>query len=344
MSDHLIILPGDLQGEALLASRAGGRIDVQRIALADATLPTGHAAILPGQLVRAATSALPANLRGAERINVARYAHEDSLATDPAGLHIVVGPGTEAPTRLIDPAVMDEVIARSDPARIVADFDALAGLGGPARVLDRVVVPGEAGYAVDADWAEPGYAVPTDEAVARAAFDALDAGVLDLRGGAYRRRRAVAAGPWLRVAAAAIACLALGLVVTGLEARAVAGQADALEAQARTLYQEATGTPAPARLSSLARSAPANADGAQFLALSDTLFAAVAATPGTRVERLSFDGSENVLRVRLAYPDFDTAAALEQAVAQAGAQLTTGGVREQNGSFIGDAALSGAAP
>ena len=254
----------------------------------------------------------------------------------------MLGSGASAPTRIIDPDVMNAVITPCDPNRIVADFDLLTEADGAVRVLDRVVVPGETGYAVDPDWAEPGYAVPSDEDLAQALFMALDKGsALNLRTGSFRRRRALEAGPWLRVAAVAIVSGLLALGVVGAEARAIQSQAASLEAEARALYQTRTGQAAPARLSSLARQAAGgDVAQAQFLDLSQILFAGVSQTSGTQVERLSYEPAEGRLRLRLIYPNFEAAAALEEAVARAGGQLTTGGVREQNGVFIGDAALA----
>ena len=339
----MIILPATEGGEALLARRQAGAPDVRRGPVAELLAGVSpDTAVLPGQQVRGLLTELPDRLKAAERLSVARFAHEDRLAVDPAGLHVVVGAGNPAPTAAVDPDVLRALLEVMDPDRVVADFDVLAGMSGPVRVLDRVVVPGPAGHAVDPDWAEPGYAVPDDAELARAVFARLDSGeVLNLRAGGFRRRRAVAAGPWRRVAAVGIVCALLGLGLAGAQARATARQADALEAQARALYTERTGQPAPARLSALARGAPsADAPPTQFLDLSQTLFRAVDATPGAQVERLSYEPGEARLRLRLLYTDFDAAAALETAVAQAGGTLTTGGVREQNGVFIGDAALA----
>ena len=339
----LLVLPGTPEGDALLLRRGTDPVrgDIDTLA-AQASPP--YAAVLPGQLVRGLLTDMPDKLKAAERLSIARFAHEDALAGDPMAAHVVVGPGSPAPTLILAPDVMDGLLERVDPSAVYVDFDLLSEFSGPTRLLDRVVTPGLPGDAVDLDWAEDGYAQPTDEALADAMFSRLDAGgALDLRTGPYRSRRAFRAGPWGRVAAVALACAALGLLVVGADARAVGMQADQLSAKARTDYTAATGQPAPAQLSSLARQVRTD-DGSptQFLDLSQSLFTAVAATPGTQVERLSFEAREGVLRVRLLYPDFDAAAALEEAVARAGGSLTTGNVREQNGQYVGDAAITGA--
>ena len=58
-----------------------------------------------------------------------------------------------------------------------------------------------------------------------------------------------------------------------------------------------------------------------------------------RVDQLRFNSDKGTLQLRLIYPSFDAAARVENAVSQAGGVLTTGGVREQNGAFVGEASL-----
>jgi len=345
VTDTVLILPDDPNGEALRARRARGDIEVSRgpvdRLLLDVSGP--YAVILPGQHIRAFLTDVPDKIRGADRINVARFAHEDRLAVDLDDLHIIIGDGDPAPTVMTSHAVMTALLARFDPHEVFADFDALAGLGSdPVRLLDRIVTPGPQGDAVDPDWADgPGH-IYDDDRLARAVFDRLDSGqALNLRSGAYRRRAKIQAGPWMRVAAAALVCALLGLGLSLADARATQAQADALTDKARATYTQITGQAAPDNLARAARSAaPSGVDPAAFLALSDTLFAAMASHPDIQVERLSFEQSENSLRLRLVYPGFDSAGALERTVAASGASFVTGGVREQNGRFIGDASLT----
>ena len=211
---------------------------------------------------------------------------------------------------------MDDALADNDPRAVFADFDALAGAGpDPISLLERVVLPGKLGEAVDADWADaPGLSLG-DADLARALFARLDAGeALDLRSGPYRRRIQVQAGPWARIAAGALTCGALGTGLGLADARAKTVQADALRAEAAALYTQATGQAAPDNIARAAsRAAPADTDPAAFLALSDRLFATLATQPDVRVERMSLG---------------------------VGATLTTGGVREQGGRYVGDAAFS----
>lgn len=350
MTDTVLILPDALSGEALLARRTRAGIEVTRgdVDAVISLIGAPYAVVLSGQHVRAFLTDVPEKIRGVERGNVARFAHEDRLATDLDDLHIVIGADDPAPTLMVARTVMTALLERFDPHHIYADFDVLAGLaGGPIRLLDRIVTPGAQGDAVDPDWAETSGIVYDGETLARSIFEYIDSGAaLDLRSGAYRRRTQMQAGPWVRVAAVAVVCGLLGLGLTLANARATSAQADAVETKARTVYTQVTGQVAPDNLArAVRRVGPSDTDPAAFLALSDTLFTAMATHPDITVERLSYELRENSLRLRLIYPGFESAGALERTVAASGATFVTGGVREQNGRFIGDAALSlGGAP
>lgn len=345
MTDTVLILPEHPDGDALLIQRERGAIETRGGDLATLTtlLRAPYALVVPGQNTRAFLTDVPEKIRGAERINIARFAHEDRLATDLDDLHIIVGPGDPAPTLMIARSYMDALLERFNPHQIFADFDVLIDLGPePVRLLDRIVTPGPQGDAVDPDWTDASGTLYDPETLARAMFDRIDSGVaLDLRQSAYRRRVHIQAGPWARIAATALICGLLGMGLTVANARATAAQADAVQDKARALYTQMTGQAAPDNLARAARSArPTDSDPAAFLALSDALFTAMASHPDIQVERLSFEHRENSLRLRLIYPGFEAAGALERTVASSGAVFTTGGVREQNGRFIGDAALS----
>ncbi len=336
MTDTVLFLPSQPGGDALLLRRENV---VERGPVEALNTVGPLVAVLPGQDVRAFATELPGKLKPSDRLAAARFAQEDQLSSDPAELHIVLGPDSPATTAVVAPAVMEAAIALS-PARVISDFDALAGLGEePVALLDRVVYPGPTGYAVDADWSELRPAPMLDEDLRDAVFKRLDSGLtLDLRTGPYRRRSQLSLGRWSAVAATALVCAGLGLGLALSDALAVQAQAEMIRTEARALYENRTGQPAPASLSQLP-SGPA--DDARFLTLSQALFAATANHPEIEVERLSWEARDGVLRLRLVYPDFDAATALEASfAAQSGAQFTTGGVREQNGRFIGDAALA----
>jgi len=59
-----------------------------------------------------------------------------------------------------------------------------------------------------------------------------------------------------------------------------------------------------------------------------------------RVDQLRFNSEAGTLQLRIIYPDFDAASRVETAMRRAGGTLKTGGVREQDGAFVGEATLS----
>ena len=340
-----LILPSEPEGEALLATLDGSALVTERgdsdSLLARAARPL--ALVLPGQSVRSFQTDLPAAIKSKDRADVARFAHEDQLAVSPVDLHIVVGPGEQAATHAINPDIMAQMIEAADPHVIVADFAALGDLApDDVFLLDRVVRPGAIGMSVDPDWIEGEILRLDDARLVQAMMDRIGRGdIINLRRGPYRRRAKVQAGPWMRVAAMVVACCVLGLGLTLADARAKSIQAESLSAEARTLYTDMTGQTPPQPLSRLARMVDASGGGSDaFLSLSEQLFQTLSSYPDVKVQRLSFDVEENALRLSLIYPNFEAATALEQAFTQSGARFVTGGVREQNGDFIGDANLS----
>lgn len=347
MISTLLILPGDPRKDALLAARRGDDFIITR-GDSDALAQSAQrplALIIPGQAVRAFITDLPATIKSRDRVNVARFAHEDKLGVSPLDVHVVVGAGELAPTAIINPEIMEQMIGASDPAMIVSDFDALADLpteGSDVVLLDRVVRPGSTGLSLDPDWSEGDAIVVDDEAMARAIFARIDRkAVLNLRAGPYRKRTKIDAGPWMGIAALFIACLVLGLGLRLADIRAKSAQADALNSEARMLYTQMTGQAPPQPLSRLARQAGVSgASSTLFLSLSDQLFDTLSEHPDVSIERLSYDIEEAALRLRLIYPSFEAASEVEQSFATRGTTFVTGGVREQNGVFVGDANLS----
>ena len=343
MTQILLILPDRPDGEAMLIKRqpAGFEISRDSLEVLRSGLNGPYALVLPGQQVRAFQTDIPDNVRGADRINIARFAHEDRIACDLDDLHIVVGTGDQAQTLMVDKAVMEVALSDFDPAQIFVDYDLLTGASdSPLRLLDRVVTPGPQGDTVDLDWADGSGVILDDGSLAQALFDRVDQ-ALNLRSGAYRRRTQIQLGAWRKVAAGLMVCIGLGVALSWAEIRAVNAQADHVRMTAEQLYTQATGQAAPDNLARAIRmNAPTDADPTVFLQLSNHLFAAMAAHPDIAVERLSYDQQENRLRLRLIYPGFEAAGALEQTVASRGAVFQTGGVREQSGQFIGDASLS----
>lgn len=342
VTDTLLILPDRPIGDGWFIQRSGARAIVHQAPITELEkdISGSYALVLPGQQVRAFLTDIPEKVRGSDRINIARFAHEDRVASDLDDLHIVVESGDPARTLMVGRDVMDQVLSQFDPTEIYVDFDLLTGVyEEPVRLLDRIVTPGPQGDAVDLDWIEGSGVILDDATLAQALLDGVD-GALDLRSGPYRRRAKIQLGAWRNVAAGVLICAGLGLALSWAEIRAVNSQADKVRETARAVYAQATGDAAPANLARAIRmSGPTDADPTAFLQLSNQLFAAMAEHPDIAVERLSFDQQENLLRLRLIYPGFEAAGELEATVSNMGATLQTGGVREQSGQFIGDAAL-----
>ncbi|MEL6686546.1 MAG: type II secretion system protein GspL [Pseudomonadota bacterium] len=343
MTDTLLILPDRPDGDGWLVARSGGRSVVRQASIAtlEKDLSGSYALVLPGQQVRAFLTDIPEKVRGSDRINIARFSHEDRVASDLDGLHIVVDQGATARTLMVGRDVMDRLLEQFHPAAIYVDFDLLTGVADePVRLLDRIVTPGPQGDAVDPDWAEGSGVTLDDATLGQALLDGVE-NALDLRSGAYRRRAKIQLGAWRNVAAGLLVCSGLGLALSWAEIRAVNAQTENVRETARAIYTQATGEVAPENLTRAIRMVgPTDSDPTAFLQLSNQLFAAMAEHPDIAVERLSFDQQENLLRLRLIYPGFEAADDLEATTSNMGATLQTGGVREQSGQFIGDAALT----
>jgi len=77
----------------------------------------------------------------------------------------------------------------------------------------------------------------------------------------------------------------------------------------------------------------------QFLALNSIAFQALSTFDDVTIDRLSYQNNRDEIQLRLIYPSFERADAVKQAMEQAGGDFTPGGVREQNGRFVGEAVL-----
>ena len=224
------------------------------------------------------------------------------------------------------------------PKAAFADYDLLSG-DQALLVIDRAVEPGLAG--LDLDWTEETLSEPTDGELAGLFADGLAAGRgLNLLQGDYRSRSGfnIPRVPAIRLAALAASALLAVFIWNGVQDRAALAQAEDLRAQTAVEYLAATGERAPANPGRAAarslQSGPVQTAG--FLDLSSVLFTGLSALDDIRVDQLRYNSENGTLQLRLIYPSFDAAARAENSVAR----LTTGGVREQNGAFVGEATLS----
>ena len=246
---------------------------------------------------------------------------------------------------IIDMSIMDaltETLGVLRPKAAYADYDLLEGERA-ILVIDRAVEPGIAG--LDLDWTEEPLDEPSDEALAdRFAVGLSEGRGLNLLQGKYRSKAGINVPrlPAIRFAALAAAAVLMVFVWNGVNDRVAAAQAEDLRAETAADYLAATGQRAPANPGrAAAKSIQSGAvSRTGFLDLSSVLFAGLSTLDDIRVDQMKFNSEKGTLQLRLIYPSFDAAARAESSVAQAGGLLTTGGVREQNGSFVGEATLS----
>ena len=213
----------------------------------------------------------------------------------------------------------------------------------PLYLADRTVQPGPTGYTLDRDWTDGALPAATspDDALQIADGDKA----INLMSGAFAPKRA------MPLSLAALSKIAALVLITGLswagwqmaQTHAMNQQTDATRGQIAALYTEYTGDPAPANpaltVTRAVQSGGANASG-DFIGLSSILFNALPNIDGITVETLQYDAAKHELSVRFIYPQFESATALEKAVNDAGGVFRAGGVREQGGRLIGDAAIS----
>lgn len=340
-----IILPALDGGEAIVATLSLKGYDTRRVPSAQvAGLDVRDPIlILPGQLVRFFETELPKAARKQQR-QMARFAREDDIAASAETIHFALS--SEQPPKLavIDKSVMEsliETLGQLKPKAAYADYDLLSG-DSAIRVLDRAVEPGLS--ALDLDWTEETLSEPSDADLAAQFVEALaDGRGLNLLQGDYRMQSNlnVPRAPMIRFGALAASALLALFVWNGVTDKAASAQAEDLRAQTAADYLELTGERAPSNPGRAAaksvQAGPAKSVG--FLDLSNVLFAGLSNMEDVRVDQLRFNAEEGSLRLRLIYPNFDAAGRVETAIKQAGGTLTTGGVREQDGVFVGEAAL-----
>ena len=341
----LLILPALDGGEAILATPSGSDYVTRRVMAAELSdLNINEPVlILPGQWVRIFETELPKAGR-AQQLQMARFAKEDDIANNADDLHFALSDTQPPQMAIVDMSVMEalmETLGALKSKAAYADFDLLEG-DKALLVIDRAVEPAIAG--LDLDWTEEVLEEPTDKALAKLFAEGLSAGRgLNLLQGDFRARAGINLPrlPAIRLAALAASALVMGFVWSGVKDRAALAQAEDLRAQTASDYLAATGERAPSNPGRAAaqslQSGPVSSAG--FLDLSSVLFAGLSNFEDVRVDQLRFNAENGTLQLRLIYPDFDAAARVEDAVTQAGGQFLTGGVREQNGAFVGEATL-----
>ncbi len=313
-------------------------------------------AILAGQSVRFYAHELPATSKK-DRLRAAGFSIEDKVS-EPLGLiHLALDEeriGVIAKSDM--QAALDQLsTAGLKPSKAYADFDTLPESMGNVSVLDRIIISGDLGHTLDADWGETFQASTankiSDEDFLIAIAARLETGeALNLLQNDFAEKTNFGlAGfelDWKRFAGlgGVAACLGLAaLVLQGAEARALKLQAADLKTQTAQLYIDATGKSAPANPALTATRAlkAGGKDNLEFLKLSQILFEGVDKVGGLSVNQLRYQEARHEIQLRLIYPSFESASDFEAAVRAAGGNLKTGGVREQSGEFVGEATLRG---
>lgn len=317
--------------------------------LRDIPLTEPAAIIMPGQWARMHALDLP-KMRASERTAAAGFTIEDKVGAALEAQHLVL-PADGHRVGLITNSKMRALMQALDAADInvagvYADYDVIAP--GPAiKLAGRVIVPhdvtgGTAGYAVDAPFFEGVDRLETLEP--QSVNITTDAALNFATGNFAPAGRGFLSARTLTRAAAMLAVLGVSVLAWQFaQGRAAQSQAAYLKAQTDALYTQATGAPAPANPAlavTRAMKSGASQD-ADFLSLSALLFKAMEATPGAQIETLDYDAARPQLRVRILYPDLQTATRMERAVASLGGVLSTGNLRDRDGDMMGDAVLTG---
>jgi general secretion pathway protein L len=311
-------------------------------------------AVVPGEQVALHWLDLPPGLSPAQAAGAARLMSADASAQPLADLHVAVGEtrGAGACVALVPAAAMAEWLGRLqahglDPQLMLPETALLAEPEGGLARYDRGGLSlyrgaGEA-FAIEPDVAElvlrgRAVALATDEAFEAGLAAAVERPLVDLRQGAFGRRRT----PRLEGARVRrLALLALGLVLASLAVQAAAilrytFAADALEAETRrvaaaALPRHAGVTDASADLSR--RLAELRGGGAGYGATAAALFGAVRATPNVSLSALSFspDGS---LRASVQADDPASLAALGGRLEADGFAVERGAPRRGGGRLV----------
>lgn len=342
----LLILPALDDEEAILATPSGDgyvtrRVPITQISSLDVSEPV---LILPGQLVRIFETELP-KAGYKQQLKMARFAREDDIAVSADLLHFALSSDQPPHLAIIDISVMDDMIetlGALKPKAAYANYDLLRGEQA-IRVIDHAVEPGIA--ALDLDWTQETLVILSDDELAQKFSDGLtDRGGLNLMQGAYRPQSKIDLPriPSIRFAAIAASALVAFFIWGGVKNRAASAQAKEMRAETAVQYQALTGQKPPSKPGQAAAQSiqSGSMQTASFLDLSNVLFSGLSALDDIRVDQLRFNAKDNSLRLRLIYPDFDAAGRLEQSIRKTGAILTTGGVREQDGAFVGEATLT----
>ena len=349
-SKLIIVMPAYENGPGLW-----GRVDGARLLAHGRSAPPANdsgevIAVMAGQSVRFYPHELPPTAKR-DRLRAAGFSIEDKIAQPLEAMHIALDEARIGVMSKTDmQGALDQLSAAGlTPSRAYADFDVLPEDLGKVEVLGRVISCGPLGHSIDADWvnekSEAGR-VLSDEAFLKAIAARLETGgALNMLQNEFVSKKGfgfdVKQFAGLGGLAAGLAIAAL--VLQGVQARALKLQAADLKTQTAQLYSDATGQAAPDDPARSARQAMKSGgkNNFEFLELSQILFQGVDEVEGLSVDQLRYQDTRQELQLRLIYPSFESASDFEASIRAVGGELTTGGVREQSGEFVGEATLRG---
>jgi len=351
VSASLIIwLPDEIDGPWAWRSASGQTGWAQTLSekseLASLDTGTPHI-VMSGQAVRILPHDLP-DMRASEKQAAAGFAIEDQLAASPSDQHIVLH-DQEAFLAVISRPKMAAILGASRVAglsavRIFADFDVVPKrVSETVRLDDRVITPGKNGFTQDPEWVS-GTPEPERSYDLFSVLEALEfEGAINLAQGEFasQARQFPHMSGFKRAAVLAFMLGLSFLAWQGVQLRSLKTQTAQHKSEAIDIYKAATGRTVsnPARQIAKAIKTQPKSSG-EFLTLSNLLFAQLRSVEGVEIDMLRYETRSAALTLRLIYPDFETAARLEQALISAGANFQSGGVREQNGAMIGEAVMS----
>ena len=342
----LLILPATETAQAILAVPKGDSYETQRVSKEQLNQidDTNIHIVVPGQSVRIFETDLPKASR-TQLLKMARFAREDDIATPADGLHFALS--EEQPPRLaiIEKSIMGELstyFAVLKPKAVYTDYDLITG-DQAVHIIDRAVEPGQC--TLDLDWIDSELLDLTPAQIADQFADTIEAGeAINLLQGDYRAKSTlnIPQPAFKRFATMAALALVALFVWSGISDRAKTAQAEALKTQTAEDYKSVTGQTAPrAPGRDAVKLAQTTSQGSYgFLDLSAVLFEGMTNLDDIQVDQLRYNSENQTLALRFIYPDFGATSRLEAAIQQAGGTLLTGGVRERDGAFIGEATLS----
>ena len=343
----IIIMPSPEDGSGLWGVVEGDRVITHGRGAPPANDSSKEiVAVLSGQSVRIYPHELPATSKR-DRLRAAGFSIEDKIAVPLSRVHIAMSDDRIA---VIDKDELAANLAQlkeagCSPTKAIADFEALADVDGAVSLLGRVVTTGLLGHAMDGAWSDEGKAYPDETILAAIGAKLEQNNTLNILQNGFSPKNGFNIN-WRKLAplGGLAACLGIAaLFLHGVEARALKLQTADVKAQTAQIYTDATGQAAPQNPALAATRAMKSGgkDTLAFLRLSQILFSGVEQIEGLSVEQLRYQDAKNELQLRLVYPSFESAGQFETAIRAAGGQLTTGGVREQSGQFVGEATLRG---